>query len=208
MRQIERPDQPPRWAEKVSEPGRRWLGEAGDSHRLADRPKDCWRKCAKELRESFGNVCCYTVMRTYTGTADHIIPWHELRGTERAELAYDWNNICYADGWANAKKGRIRFPDPFEVRDDWFFLHFPSLELRATAHVPPARSSEVDCLLSRVANHQRVIDARRDGLVEYRSGSRPYENLILELPLLARALRRHPEHLLPADRARLEAGLL
>lgn len=160
------------------------------------------------MGEAFDYICCYTAVYVPNGEADHFTPWKAVRGTPRAHLAYQWANIRYADGWINASKGADPLPDPFVVQDDWFELHLPSLELRATAHVPVDQQVAVDHLLKRVGSDARVLKVRRRYLSQYLDGVRSIELVDREAPLLGRALRAHPQYLLPGDFVRLQAGLI
>ncbi|MEZ4315588.1 MAG: hypothetical protein R3F14_46835, partial [Polyangiaceae bacterium] len=97
-------------------------------------------------------------------------------------------------------------PDPFDVQDDWFELHLPSLELRETGKHPPELQEAVDNLMKRVRDDERVMKPRRRYLKQYQEGIRSLELIDRDMPLLGRALRANPSFLLPADRARVRAG--
>lgn len=206
MRRVEPPPEPAAWRVRVLEPGQRWLA-SGDRSK-ARRPHPCWLACRDAIGESFDFLCCYTAMYVPNGQADHFAPWQRVRGTAEQELAYTWNNFRYADGWINASKGLDRFPDPFIVQDTWFELELPSLVLRATSAIPADQLEAAKRLLRRVGDDERVMKQRRRYLKQYLAEDRSFALLEQDAPLLARALRQHPEHLLPADRARLVAGLL
>lgn len=208
MRHVARPNRPRGWQTHVLKKGCDWLNEPGTNNRDADRPEDYWRDFREEIRRAFGYICCYTAVYVANGEADHYIPWAEVRGTRRAHIAYQWDNIRYADGWINRSKGSNRLPDPFEVQDDWFELHLPSLELRATGRHPAHLQSAVDALMQRVCDDERVMVTRRHYYRQYKEGRRTIEGVDEDAPLLGRALRANPTELLPADFARLQAGIL
>ena len=208
MRHVEPPARPHGWQTHVLKKGRDWLNEPGTNHRDADRPKPIWLDYRDEIGRAFGYICCYTAVYIANGEADHFISWDEVKSTSRAHLAYQWSNIRYADGWINKSKGTARFPDPFEVQDDWFELHLPSLELRATGRHPAHLQGAIDALLQRVRDDERVMKTRRHYFRQYKQGSRSIECVDEDAPLLGRALRNCPTELLPADLARLQAGKL
>jgi len=207
MRHVDPPKRPWGWQTHVLKQGRAWLNESA-SNRNAERPSPVWLRYRDEIGAAFDYICCYTAIYVANGQADHFVPWAAVRGTMNAPLAYEWSNIRYADGWLNGSKGADRFPDPFVVQDDWFELHLPSLELRATGKHPPDQQLAIDNLLKRVRDDERVMKVRRRYLAQYREGIRPIELVDREAPLLGRALRKNPKYLHPADRARLAAGTL
>lgn len=148
----------------------------------------------------------YTVMwKPDDETVDHFVPWTELRGTENAWRAYDWDNLRLAVGWFNcARRGPI--PDPYLVEDSWFALRLPSLELEATEAVPAAVRAAVDNVLRWLRDDRRVMKPRREWFRMYREGELSFAGLLKKAPLIAAALRRQPEFLSPADRERSQAG--
>jgi hypothetical protein len=208
MRHVDPPDAPSRWQTDVFEAGCAWLEEPGKDNRNAARPASLWLKCRDEIGENFAFICCYTVVYVANGQADHFVPWDEVKGSPEAHLAYQWSNIRYSDGWINQSKGKDRLPDPFVVQDDWFELHLPSLELRATGRHPADHDAAIQNLLKRVKDDSRVMKTRRAYFRQYKEGIRPIELVDREAPLLGRALRAHPAELLPADLLRFQAGTL
>lgn len=208
MRHVDPPEAPQGWQEHVGNAGCKWLSEPGTTNRSAERPSPLWLKYRDEIGEAFDLICCYTVVFVANGHADHFIPWEEVKGTERAHLAFEWSNIRYSDGWINQSKGSNKLPDPFLVRDDWFELKLPSLELHPTGNHPPDQDRAVKYLLQRVQKDPRVMKTRRAYFLQYKQGIRTIELVDREAPLLGRALRANPNQLLPADFARHQAGTL
>lgn len=208
MRHVDPPDAPWGWQTHVLKAGRAWLKAPGKDNRNAERPASLWLKYRDEIGERFAFICCYTVVYVANGQADHFIPWDDVKGTPQAHQAYQWSNIRYSDGWINQSKGNDRLPDPFVVQDDWFELHLPSLELRATGKHPADQDAAVQNLIKRVQDDSRVMKTRRRYFRQYKQGRRPIELVDEDAPLLGRALRAHPAELLPADLLRLQAGTL
>lgn len=196
MRFQERPA-PPEWDDKVLNPGRRWLEQP--AHRDQPRPKDLWSPYREDLARAFSDLCAYTVMFCPNGTVDHYVPWSRARAT-RPDLAYQWSNLRYAEGWFNSSRKSADIPDPFTVCDDWFELLLPSLELVSTDAVPQDERERVAAVLTWLGKHPRVIKLRREYFRAYRSGELELVRLDAWAPLLARALRARPEFLLPGDR--------
>jgi hypothetical protein len=206
MRRVTPPARPRGWQTNVLQAGRRWLRDP--RHRHAQRPRDLWLRYRDQIGEAFAHLCCYSAIYVPNGEADHFTPWSALRGTRQAHQAYQWSNIRYADGWINRSKGAEAFPDPFLVQDDWFVLHLPSLELRATGRHPHTQDQAVQNLLRRVCDDPRIMKIRRHYFRTYRQQECTLTHIDRCCPLLGRALRDNPTWLTATDQARLHAGTL
>lgn len=208
MKRFPRVAAPPDWATRGLAAGIAWLAQ-DPLHPHRKRPKDLWSQYRPQLAEGFGNLCGYTIMwKPEDETVDHFVPWTELRGTENAWRAYDWDNLRLSVGWLNkARKGQ-KIPDPYLVEDSWFELRLPSLELEATDVVPAGERAAVDNVLRWLRKDRRVMKPRLEWFRMYREGELSFAGLVKKAPLIAAALRRQPEYLLPADRERSQAGTL
>lgn len=164
-----------------------------------DRPHDLWSPYRDKLADGFNDLCGYTIMCEPAGTVDHFTPWSQLRGTADAWRAYDWDNFRYSAAWFNSSR-RGPIPDPYLVDESWFVLHLPSLELEATDAVPTSERPAVDNVMRWLRNDRRVMKARLMWYRLYQDGKLSLAGLEQMAPLIAAALRRQPEHLLPADR--------
>jgi hypothetical protein len=201
MRGFSRVPVPHGWENDGLKAGTDWLRE----HPQADRPRDLWSRYRPYLAAGFAELCGYTVMYTPNGTVDHFVPWADIRGTADAWRAYEWGNFRYCAGWFNsARRGPI--PDPFVVEDSWFELRLPSLELVATAAVPTAERAAVDNVLRWLRDDDRVLKQRAEWFRMYREAGLSLAELARKAPLIAAALRRQPEFLLPDDQIRPRAG--
>jgi len=200
------------WQKHVLNCGRAWLKVAANLS--AERPRDLWSPYRDRLAAGFGELCGYTVMWTPNGTVDHHVPWVMVKGTAKADLAYQWSNLRYSDGWFNSARGSTDVPDPYTVSDDWFELLLPSLELVATASVPASEVDRVNAALRWLGKDGRVIKKRHALWLAYRSldpdgtPGMSFAQIERWAPLIARALRNNAKFLHPADRARLLAGTL
>lgn len=195
---------PADWATRGLAAGVAWLDQS-PLHRAKPRPLDLWSPFKHELAEGFANLCGYTAMYVPNGTVDHFIPWSTVKDTAEAWRAYEWTNFRYCDGWFNsARRGPV--PDPFLVEDSWFELRLPSLELEATDAVPAAERAAVENVLRWLRRDRRVMKARLTWYQLYRSHGLTFAGLDQMAPLIAAALRRQPEFMLPADQTRLRSG--
>jgi hypothetical protein len=197
---------PPEWETKGLAAGRAWLDQ-DSRHPHEERPRDLWSPYREHLAAGFADLCNYTVMWMPNGTVDHFVPWSRLRGTDDAWRAYDWHNFRFSVGWFNSgRRGAI--PDPYLVDDSWFVLQLPSLELDATDDVPEAQRAAVDNVLRWLRKDRRVMKVRQRWFGLYTAGKLTFDGLAEVAPLIAAALRRQPEFMLPRDRehARTDVG--
>lgn len=165
---------------------------------LPKRPADYWSPFREDLREGFERRCGYFAMFLPAGTGhvDHFISWDTCKATNRAHLAYEWNNFRFIAPELNSKKGTKddRLLDPFEVQDDWFEMDFPSLVLRITDAIPTALREKASFTLDRegldLQQGRSAIRMRREWYEMHRSGELTIEGLRRYAPLVARAVEK------------------
>lgn len=194
--------EPAEWSTRGTTPGEAWLLAHPLTSRPKDRtfrPRDFWSPFREQLAAGFQDRCGYTAIFVPNGTVDHFVPWEDVRGTPDEALAYDWSNFRYADGWFNSARKRTPVPDPYKVGADWFRLSLPDLQLEATSAVPTDQISCVKNVLQWLRNDERVMKTRRKWYGMYRDGTLSLAGLRQLAPLIAAALERQPEFLLPAD---------
>ncbi|MEZ4299916.1 MAG: hypothetical protein R3B70_33520 [Polyangiaceae bacterium] len=133
------------------------------------------------------------------GTVDHWISLDSNRS-----LAYEWSNYRFVDGAVNSAKkpsweGKLL--DPFEVRDDWFELLLPSLQLVIVADLDPSTRARADFTLEklRLRDGEDLIRQRREWLRMYELGELGLAGLLRVAPLLARAVAKRDGLVLPKD---------
>lgn len=115
---------------KVAQPGANWLqkneyplagavpqGKTSDLHPY-------WRDVLLDLHEVYDGICAYSC--TYlelvhdAHSVDHFIP-----KSKAVEYAYRWSNYRLASRGMNTKKGESTdVLDPFELREETFFINF------------------------------------------------------------------------------------
>jgi hypothetical protein len=106
---------------------------------------------------------------------------------------YEWNNYRYASAWINSSKKNEpsqNLIDPFNVGDDWFEIHLPSLQLLVSSNIPDEYRDRAEYVLTRLhlRDDERVLRQRRSWMAAYERGM-PVEELERWAPLLARAIR-------------------
>lgn len=121
------------------------------------------------------------------GTVDH----YQSCGNH-PHLAYEWSNYRYLSGWINSSKGTQdeKVLDPFQVRDGWFEILLPSLQLVLTDAVPQEELYRARFTLERLhlQDDERIIRQRQQWYQTYRDGKLSLEGLANFAPLIARAV--------------------
>jgi len=129
-------------------------------------------------------------MQVMKGHCDHFVPLAKLRRVSRDALVYEWSNLRYGDGVINQRKGDSDVLDPFEVRDDWFKVLLPSLQLVLTDAVPSELRLKAEFTLQRLGlrDDEVVVRYRRQWYRLYLGGDLSLEGLRRVAPLVARAV--------------------
>lgn len=125
-----------------------------------------------------------------SGTVDHFVSCHENR-----QLAYEWSNYRYVEGWVNSAKSKrdsASLLDPFEVQDGWFEIDLPSLQLKLTDAVPPEYRERAEDTLRNlpIRDDERIIRQRRAWYELYEAGELTLDGLRKKAPLIAAAVER------------------
>ena len=186
---------PPGFVRAVERPGKRWLA----THKQ-ERPRDLWSKFKPQLAEAFRNLCAYSAMYEPVGTIDHFVSISEDR-----RRAYDWTNYRYCSGWLNSSKQHLPSKDvldPFLVRDGWFEILLPSLQLVVADALPRAYRARANRMLVRLhlRDGEAVMRQRRMWLRMYEEGKLPLEGLAKMAPLIAKAVQKRAKARRPRRR--------
>lgn len=181
--------EPHSFDERCRQRGNAWLQDNPD----AARPRDYWSPFRPELGEGFTNRCAFGAMYIPSGTVEHFISCDQDRG-----MAYEWSNYRYVDAWMNSAKGSKKaedFLDPFEVREGWFEVLLPSLQLVLTDQVPEALRARAEYTLKHLPlrDDERVMRVRRQWLRLFEEGKVGLEGLREMAPLIAAAVERQAE---------------
>ena len=110
-------------------------------------------------------------MVTMKSQVDHFIPVAVLKTTKQDALAYEWSNFRYGEGVINQRKSKYHVLDPFKVKDEWFEILLPSLQLVATPAVPANQRKLVEFTIKRLGlrDSEVVIRYRRKWFEMYRN---------------------------------------
>jgi hypothetical protein len=181
-------DEPDAFNERCRKRGLTWPAE----NRTYNRPKDYWTEFEPELREAFSGLCAYCAMRTMKCQVDHFRPVAVLKEEGNDGLAYEWSNLRYGDGLLNRKKWKHIVLDPFDVKEGWFEIQLPDLQLRATEQIPePFRELAIFTIKQLGLRDGEVVVRYRSELFEmYKEGKLSLAGLRKFAPLIADAVQR------------------
>lgn len=188
----------------VREPGRRWL--ENPNNRNKSRPRAFWKHCRDDLEREFESRCGYAATWISSGCTDHYVSWSRCKREDEHHLAYEWENLRWIAPELNSKKGELLLLDPFEVQDDWFELHLPSLHLHLTRAVPiELRERAATTVRALGLDSGRLVMRWRRAELRLFAEGRTTLSLIKErTPLLGRALEKlfaaKPDDLQPEQR--------
>jgi hypothetical protein len=187
MIRVARPGEPEDFDKKCRQPGKTWLTEhpTGDPH---DHP--LWTRCLADLRAAFEMRCGFLAMRIPRGTVDH---WVSVK-TDR-DKAYEWDNYRFVDSVVNSAKKPAwegKLLDPYEIGEDWFEIHLPSLQLKIGHISDPAARERAEFTLERLhlGDGEDVVRLRREWMEMYEKGELTLDGLRRVAPLLARAVEK------------------
>jgi len=178
--------EPADFAEKAKAPGDAWL----DANPVDGCPNDYWTHFKGALAEGFRSLCAYSAMYEPVGTVDHFVSCDEDRSR-----AYQWENYRYCAAWINSKKGNVpagRLLDSFEVQNDWFELHLPSLQQRVSDTIPDELRDRAEYVLVRLhlRDDERMMRQRREWYRMYQCGELSQDGLEGKAPMIAAAIGR------------------
>jgi hypothetical protein len=179
---------PAGFRDRCREPGRNWL-KANPSYR---RPRDYWSQFEPQLRQAFSERCGYCAMVTMRSQVDHFVPVAVLKVRKQDWKAYEWSNFRYGEGVLNQRKSNHLVLDPFKVRDDWFEVQLPGLQLVLTAAVPKTQRTLAEFTITRLGlrDSEVVVRYRRKWFEMYRARKMDLEGLKEVAPLISSAVER------------------
>lgn len=139
---------------EVRQKGLRWLAKHDIDITVALPPRQflpfLWRDCMDELHRRYGGVCAYLAVfierTTGAGSVDHFLP-----KSLRPDLLYEWCNYRLACSAINSRKRNFTdVLDPFEVKDDWFYLEFVSGYIFPNPQLPASLQQKIQATIDRL----------------------------------------------------------
>jgi hypothetical protein len=183
---------------KVAEPaGYATIKAGGDAwfkaNPAAKRPKDLWSPFLPELAEGFAYLCGYAAMLDPTGgTVDHYLSWKN-----HPHLAYEWTNFRFVSHVLNSSKRTAddTVLDPYLVKNGWFEIILPSLQMRVTDKVPAAHKAAAAFTLKRLklGDGEKIVRWRQHYYARFQAGQLDLDGLRVFAPLVADAVERQQQ---------------
>lgn len=188
MKRVTPVPEPANFDTRCRKRGQKWLRENPNYI----RPKDYWSEFESQLRAAFADLCGYCAMVTMKSHVDHFIPVAVLKVHNQHDQAYEWSNFRYGEGVFNQRKSNHIVLDPFRVKDDWFEIQLPSLQLVLTAAVPKKWQKLAEFTIERLGlrDNEVVIRYRQIWFEMYRDGKLTIAGLRKVAPLVACAIER------------------
>lgn len=178
--------EPDDFDEQCRQAGNAWL----KANPNCKRPRDFWSPFRYALADGFGDRCGYGAMWIASGTVDHFVSCNEDK-----ELAYEWSNYRYVEGWVNSSKSKKRSADildPFDVGNRWFEILLPSMQLVLTNAIPSAFKEKAEKTLAQLPlrDDERILRTRREWYRMYQDGELTLDGLRKKAPLIAAAVEK------------------
>ena len=188
MKRVRPVDEPATFDTRCRKRGRTWLN-ANPTYR---RPKDYWSEFEPQLRAAFHGLCGYCAMVTMKSQVDHFVPVAVLKSRKQHQQAYEWSNFRYGEGVLNQRKSNHLVLDPFKVKDHWFEIQLPSLQLVLTKTVPKTQQKLAEFTIKRLGlrDSEVVVRYRQKWFELYRERKLMIEGLREVAPLIASAVER------------------
>ena len=184
MMHFDCPAEPADFDTKVRQPGNAWLS----AHPGEERPRDFWSPFKSDLANGFFNLCAYSALFVPVGTVDHFYSCKSRR-----DLTYEWTNYRFAAQWINsAKQDDDNILDPFVVKDDWFEILLPSLQLVMTDAIPAEFRERAQYTIRKlhIQDDERIMRQRYEWYISYLQHDITLEYLKRKAPLIARAVEK------------------
>lgn len=180
--------EPDNYDERCRKRGRQWLKD----HPEYDRPRDYWSEFEPDLRKVFNSLCGYCAMMVMKAQVDHFKPVALLKQGGEDELAYEWSNFRYGEAVLNQKKSNHIVLDPFKVKNEWFEILLPSLQLVLTSKVPKAKQKLAQFTLKQLGlrDGEVVVRYREVWFSMYRERKLTLDGLKQVAPLIASAVEK------------------
>lgn len=192
MIHVEPQPKPKDFEQKVGRPGRRFLRTPMVANRRDFSKHRYWRRALGQLHSSYGGICAYTCHWIPRDTGFETVE-HFKSKEDFPNLAYTWSNYRLVCGKLNGRKGRHKdVLDPFLIKDGWFALDFPSLQVVPGAELTKSQRAKVEQTIARLKlnDDDTCVEARFHWVMQYRNGLIAWQALQRDAPFIAAELER------------------
>lgn len=180
--------EPPDFDVECRQKGNHWL--AANPAKTKGFP-GYWTKFEAELEAGFQARCGWWAMRIDSGTVDHF--FSKAKPANRS-LIYEWRNYRHAAGTVNSSKKNHddAVLDPFEIKEGWFEVDLPSMQLKCTSRIPPNLRAKAEFTLKKLhlAKGAKVRRNRKRWYDDYKNDKITIDGLEDIAPLVAAAVKK------------------
>lgn len=182
---------PPKFFEKVQQPGEAFLARVPNPKEKDWKGHEYWQDIQPELRTAYSAICAYSChwIPAITGfsTVEHFKP-----KSKYPHLVYDWSNYRLVCGKLNGRKGDYEdVLDPFTLQHGWFVIDFPSLMVFPGPQLSPEQAEQVMKTINRLKlNDEDFLQERAEYLQDHYVHGYPFSYLERKAPFLASELKR------------------
>jgi len=182
--------EPTAFDSQVRQPGRQFLTHNSTPTSKEFGRNDYWKKARDDLWEAYSGICaysCFYMMPEYA-TVDHFLP----KSSHPSE-AFEWSNYRLCIRKLNGNKAdSTEVIDPFDVKDTWFMLDFPSCLVRSGNELNPVLKKKIDDTIRilKLNEDDSLVQERCDIMVDYAGGNLTLNFLKKRYPFLAVEIER------------------
>jgi len=192
MYPVKKKPEPDNFDKTVRQRGMKFLKKTPNPSRKEWDTHAYWQQILPQMRKAYNNICAYCAIWISSAhgaeSIDHFIP-----KSQNPELAYEWDNYRYSSLKFNRKKGKKTVLDPFEIRDNWFVMDFPSLFIHSNkkiADVPVKQKIENTINVFKFNEDEKFLEECQEYIKYYCIGDITFDYLERKAPFIAYELKR------------------
>lgn len=160
------------------------------------RPKswknyEYWRKSIPNMYIVYKGICAYSMEWIPDSLTDPTIDHFQAK-SKRPELAYEWSNFRLACNRFNRLKLNYEdVLDPFQIGCEWFWMHFPSLQLLPNKNLNDRDKDKILSTIRRLnLNGTQSIRSRSRWIYNLRDNHISFDFVKENAPFIAHELER------------------
>jgi hypothetical protein len=185
---VVRKPEPATFAERVRNPGRKFLRHTPQPTKEEFDKHSYWTNCMPDLRAAYADVCAYLSCWIPTqASLDHFFP-----KSQYPIQAYEWNNYRLAhekvNNWKAKSTGVL---DPFSVQAGWFVLDLASFFVKPADGLATTVANMINHTISALRlNDDQFLKLRYNVVKDYSNRDTTLQFLQRRYPFIAAELQR------------------
>jgi hypothetical protein len=176
---------------KIRQLGKRFLEENQQPSSEQWNKRPYWQKALPDMRKAYKSVCAYCATWIPHATGNHSID-HFVPKSRQPSLAYEWKNFRYVSARFNSRKGIKEILDPFELKEDFFFINFNSFFISPNSTLSSEELKLADetikCLKLNLDDD--LVRERQAWFIAYRDNEISFAHLEQRSPFIAYEIAR------------------